>query len=72
MEVLKELLRWDAGRLVNTLTQHKGPIFCLKWSRKGDRLLSGSVDKTAIVWDGRTGNMIQQFQFHTGPIRNLI
>ncbi len=55
-----------AGELRNTLAAHKGPIFSLKWNRKGTLLLSGSVDKTAIIWDGRTGEVKQQFEFHTG------
>ena len=54
------------GELKNTLNNHRGPIFSLKWNRKGDLLLSGSVDKTAIIWDGRTGEVKQQFEFHTG------
>ena len=57
-----------AGELRNTLHSHKGPIFSLKWNRKGDLLLSGSVDKTAIIWDGRTGEVKQQFEFHTGGL----
>ena len=24
------------------------------------------MDKTAIIWDGRTGEVKQQFEFHTG------
>jgi transducin (beta)-like 1 len=48
------------------LERHKGPIFSLKWSKKGDMLLSGSVDKTAIVWDAKTGDVKQQFEFHLG------
>ena len=55
-----------AGELKNTLNNHRGPIFSLKWNKKGDLLLSGSVDKTAIIWDGRTGDVKQQFEFHTG------
>jgi WD40 repeat protein len=55
-----------AGELKNTLHNHKGPIFSLKWNRQGNLLLSGSVDKTAIIWDGRTGEVKQQFEFHTG------
>ncbi len=55
-----------AGELRNTLAAHKGPIFSLKWNRKGTLLLSGSVDKTAIIWDGRNGEVKQQFEFHTG------
>jgi hypothetical protein len=30
-------------------------------------LLSGSVDKTAIVWDCKTGDVMQQFEFHKAP-----
>jgi transducin (beta)-like 1 len=59
---------WNAkGQLLNTLNQHKGPIFSLKWNKKADYLLSGSVDKTAIVWDVKTGEVKQQFQFHEAP-----
>ena len=60
-----------AGELRNTLNNHRGPIFSLKWNRKGDLLLSGSVDKTAIIWDGRTGEVKQQFEYHTGGARPL-
>jgi WD40 repeat protein len=50
------------------LFKHKGPIFSLKWNKKGDFLLSGSVDKTAIVWDTKTWECKQQFEFHSGII----
>ncbi|WVZ17988.1 hypothetical protein V8G54_005310 [Vigna mungo] len=55
------------GELNSTLNKHKGPIFSLKWNKKGDYLLSGSVDKTAIVWNIKTGEWKQLFEFHTGP-----
>jgi len=29
--------------------------------------LSGSVDKSAIIWDAKTGDVRQQFEFHTAP-----
>lgn len=54
------------GELKTTLIRHKGPIFSLKWNKKGDYLLSGSVDKTAIVWDIKSGEWKQQFEFHSG------
>src|SRR5699024_7732957 len=34
------------GRLASTLGQHKGPIFALKWNKKGNYILSAGVDKT--------------------------
>uniref|UniRef100_A0A2C9K3U4 Uncharacterized protein n=1 Tax=Biomphalaria glabrata TaxID=6526 RepID=A0A2C9K3U4_BIOGL len=53
------------GRLVNTLGQHKGPIFALKWNKRGNYILSAGVDKTTIIWDANTGSCTQQFAFHS-------
>jgi WD40 repeat protein len=33
------------GTLRSTLGQHKGPIFALKWNKKGNYILSAGVDK---------------------------
>ncbi len=49
------------------MAKHVGPIFSLKWNKNGDLLLSGGVDKTAILWDVTTGEPRQQFSFHSGP-----
>ena len=65
MALLPHLLT-TAGKLKQTLDKHQGPIFALKWNKKGDLLLSGSVDKTAIVWDVKSGEPKQTFDFHTG------
>jgi len=54
------------GDLKSTLSRHKGPIFSLKWNKKGDYLLTGSCDKTAIVWDVKAEEPKQQFEFHSG------
>lgn len=54
------------------MSKHKGPIFSLKWNKKGDYLLTGSCDKTAIVWDVKSEEWKQQFEFHSGTaFRNL-
>jgi transducin (beta)-like 1 len=61
---------WNrAGVLVHTLQGHQGPIFSLKWNRSGNFLLSGSYDKTTIVWDvsGSQGFVEQQFRDHYAP-----
>lgn len=55
------------GRLASTLGQHKGPIFALKWNKKGNYILSAGVDKTTIIWDASTGMCTQQFAFHSAP-----
>ncbi|ELU14118.1 hypothetical protein CAPTEDRAFT_4250 [Capitella teleta] len=55
------------GGLVSTLGQHKGPIFALKWNKKGNYILSAGVDKTTIIWDASSGHCTQQFAFHSAP-----
>nr|KAJ3422503.1 Transducin (beta)-like 1 X-linked receptor 1 [Polyrhizophydium stewartii] len=55
------------GEIKFIMRKHQGPIFSLKWSKNGELILSGSVDKTAIVWDAKTGEARQQFQFHSAP-----
>ncbi|XP_055825619.1 WD40 repeat-containing protein HOS15-like [Solanum dulcamara] len=59
---------WNlSGKLVSTLSKHKGPIFSLKWNKEGDHLLSGSVDRTAIVWNVNSSEWKQHFEFPSGP-----
>ncbi|XP_060039090.1 F-box-like/WD repeat-containing protein TBL1X [Erinaceus europaeus] len=55
------------GSLASTLGQHKGPIFALKWNKKGNYILSAGVDKRTIIWDAHTGEARQQFPFHSAP-----
>lgn len=38
------------GTLRNTLGQHKGPIFALKWNKKGNYILSAGVDKVSELF----------------------
>jgi len=33
---------------LNTLGQHKGPIFALKWNKQGNYILSAGVDKVSF------------------------
>ncbi|XP_046991572.1 F-box-like/WD repeat-containing protein TBL1XR1 [Schistocerca americana] len=55
------------GHLASTLGQHKGPIFALKWNKRGNYILSAGVDKTTIIWDAASGQCTQQFSFHSAP-----
>lgn len=44
-QLIYKLLYLFAGNLASTLGQHKGPIFALKWNKKGNFILSAGVDK---------------------------
>ena len=35
---------------MSTLGQHKGPIFALKWNKKGNYILSAGVDKVGTMF----------------------
>jgi len=56
-----------SGEIKETLGQHKGPIFALKWNKSGNYILSAGVDRTTIIWDAHTGKSKQQFAFHNAP-----
>ena len=56
----------SVGELQQTLVRHRGPIFSLKWNSDSSFLLSGSYDKSAIVWDEKNGEIKQEFNFHNG------
>lgn len=53
------------------MSQHRGPIFALKWNKKGNYILTGSLDHTTIVWDATTGESKRQHEFHTGAVLDV-
>ena len=40
----------------------------LHFNSDGDKLLTGSFDKTAMIWDVRSGECIHMLDEHTGEI----
>ena len=54
------------GQLLQTLKGHQSAVTCLKFSKQTNLLLSGSVDKTAIVWAADTGMQMQRVTAHSG------
>ncbi|KAI6165806.1 ribosome biogenesis protein Sqt1 [Pisolithus thermaeus] len=53
------------------LTELQGPdeIMWLRWHPKGTVLLAGSNDSTAWLWQLPSGNTMQVFSGHTGPVQ---
>lgn len=47
-------LCFSTGNLASTLGQHKGPIFALKWNKKGNFILSAGVDKVTNCFHAAT------------------
>src|SRR5215471_15081226 len=51
-----------------TLTGHTGAVSSASFSPDGWRVLTGSYDRTARVWDARTGAELLALKGHTGLV----
>eukprot|EP01086_Lenisia_limosa_P012433 TRINITY_DN4076_c0_g1_i1.p1 TRINITY_DN4076_c0_g1~~TRINITY_DN4076_c0_g1_i1.p1 ORF type:complete len:460 (+),score=60.27 TRINITY_DN4076_c0_g1_i1:113-1492(+) len=60
-----------AGDPVMELRGHSRPIFSVKWNAMGSYVLSGSVDHKAIVFEAATGKIVQEFNYHDGPVMDV-
>eukprot|EP00850_Spirogloea_muscicola_P015169 SM000114S24132 [mRNA] locus=s114:115169:120348:- [translate_table: standard] len=61
--LLDEAAELDAGvpKKLATLSEHFGPVNCVRWSRSGRYLASGSDDKVILVCERRAGAGTAQF-----------
>jgi WD40 repeat protein len=55
-----KLFDLDSQREIRTLQGHTESIFTLAFSPDSKKLVSGSFDKTVIVWDVATGRLMQK------------
>ena len=53
------------------LRGHLDDVYDLQWSPDGRFLVSGSIDNTAIVWDVRTGKILQCIKEHSSYVQGL-
>ncbi|KAG5678699.1 hypothetical protein PVAND_008347 [Polypedilum vanderplanki] len=60
------LILWDlhTGEEIHTLAGHLGPVTCVKVSADGTTAVSGSDDKTIIVWETARGLALTSLQLH--------
>ena len=62
------LYDFASGRLVSLLKGHEDVVYGLAFSPDGLHLISGSFDKTAIIWDVGAGKAEHRLQGHTAEI----
>ncbi|TMW39227.1 hypothetical protein DOY81_015693, partial [Sarcophaga bullata] len=60
------LIIWDlhTGDEIHTLAGHLGPVIGVKVSADGSTAVSGSDDKTLIVWETKRGLALTSLQLH--------
>ena len=58
-----------SGQLLDTLAGHQDLGFFVRFSPGGERLVSVAVDRTARVWDVRTGKQLAAFS-HAGLVQD--
>ena len=53
------------------LKGHKGAVMAAVFAGDPERVVTASTDQTAMLWDTRTGRMLQTMSQHTGPLYTL-
>jgi WD40 repeat protein len=62
------LIHFPTGQIKHLLKGHDNVILSLNFSSDNTRLISGSADKTARIWDITSGNTLHTLQGHTDYI----
>ncbi len=58
--------------LLLELTGHTSPVWWVSFSPDGSRIVTGSVDGTAKVWDARTGSASLDLIGHKGAVTSAL
>ena len=61
--------RLEAGR---RLKDHKAEVISLNFTAEGDKLITGSLDKTANIWDVRSGKCVYTCGEHSAEVSNAL
>jgi WD40 repeat protein len=65
------LIGLTEGQIRQVLRGHTSNVMCLAFDSRGERLASGSHDKTARVWDLKTGAAVRVLTGHTKSIQGV-
>ena len=61
-----------SGKLIVRMEGHTAPLYRLRFSPDGTRLLSADDDGQVILWNTSSGAMVESLAAHTGSIRGMV
>ena len=66
------LKRYDTGACeINEFSGHPSTVFAVAITSNGKKLVSGSEDKTIIIWDVESGEKIKILKGHSSSVRSV-
>jgi WD40 repeat protein len=65
------IILWDShsGEKLVVMEGHIDTVYCAYWSPDGSRILSGSKDSTARIWDAKTGELLRSLEHNDDVLR---
>ena len=57
--------------LKNTLKCHELPLTNCAFNKNGSRFITGSYDRTCIIWDTQTGDLLQKLVGHSSVVYSI-
>uniref|UniRef100_A0A0D2XSJ5 NACHT domain-containing protein n=1 Tax=Fusarium oxysporum (strain Fo5176) TaxID=660025 RepID=A0A0D2XSJ5_FUSOF len=69
---LKPRVESDWNACLQTLEGHCDSVNSVAFSADGQRLASGSIDKTVKIWDAATGAYIQTLEGHAASVNSVV
>ena len=61
----------EPASLASTLKGHDWAVLCGQFSPDGQRIITGSQDTTARIWDARTGHELVKLEGHTAAVTSV-
>src|SRR2546421_12713425 len=61
---LKPLVPGNWNSLLQTLEGHSDSVWSVAFSNDGQKIVSGSGDRTVRVWDAESGSLLQTLEGH--------
>jgi WD40 repeat protein len=61
-----------AGTTISVLKGHSDSVLSAAFSPNGRRIVTGSSDKTARIWDAVAGTTIAVLKGHAGSVRSVV